>query len=89
LVVTNKRLIFVSSLTIKTKKMETLKFTYSDSVAGMQNETFAKLSEIIKYIEDFGHEGDETSYGVIFQNDEPVLEYESNQDGLTWRKADA
>ena len=69
--------------------METLKFNYSDSVAGMQTETFSKLSEIIKYIEDFGHEGEETSYGVIFQNDEPVLEYESSQDGLIWRNANA
>lgn len=69
--------------------MENLKFTYSDSVAGMQTETFSNLSEIIKYLEDFGHEGEETSYGIIFQNDEPILEYVSTQEGLEWRNANA
>ncbi len=68
--------------TNKTKNMKTLKFTYSDSVAGMQSETFTLLSEIVKYIESFGWNGD--SEGVIFQNDEPILEYVSREDSLVW-----
>ena len=40
-------------------------FTYSDSVAGMQNEKFNMLSELIKYLEDFGHTGEESSLSLI------------------------
>lgn len=61
-------------------------FTYSDSVAGMQVEKFDKLSEIIKYIEDFGHVGEESSTGVIYENDDPILMYNSSPDGLSWQK---
>lgn len=62
----------------------TTKFTYSDSEAGNQKDVFTTLSEIVKFIEDFGWNGD--SEGIIFQNDEPILEYVSRQDSLTWRK---
>ena len=47
--------------------MEKLEFTYSDSEAGMQSETFTSLSSIVKYIEDFGYNGD--SDGIVFQNE--------------------
>lgn len=60
-------------------------FTYSDSVAGMQNEEFTKLSEIIKYIEDFGHTGEESSTGIIYDNDKPILMYNSSFYGLFWQ----
>lgn len=60
-------------------------FTYSDSVAGMQTEEFTKLSEIIKYIEDFGHTGEESSIGIIYDNDEPILMYNSSLEGLFWQ----
>jgi hypothetical protein len=58
------------------------KFTYSDSVAGMQSCTFNRLSEVISHIEDFGHNGD--SDGVVFQDGVPILMYISFMDGLTW-----
>lgn len=60
-------------------------FTYSDSVAGMQNEKFSKLSELIKYLEDFGHAGEESSTGIIYDNDEPILMYNSSLDGFSWQ----
>jgi len=59
-------------------------FNYSDSVAGMQNKKFNKLSELIKYLEDFRHTGEESSTGVIYDNDEPILMYTSSLDGLFW-----
>lgn len=59
------------------------KFTYSDSVAGVQHESFKSLSEIIKYIEEFGYYGD--SEGVVFESDKPVLEYVNRENGITWR----
>lgn len=62
-------------------------FNYTDSVAGKQIEKFNTLSEIIAHIENFGWNGD--SEGIIFQNEEPILEYVSHENGLTWRKADA
>ena len=65
--------------------MATLKFTYTDSEAGKQNEVFNTLSEIVKYIEDFGYNGD--SEGMIFQDDEPILEYVSRENGMYWRKS--
>ena len=61
-------------------------FTYSDSIAGMQVEKFEKLSEIIKYIEDFEHVGEESSTGIIYCNDEPILMYNSSPDSLSWQK---
>ena len=64
--------------------MGSLKYTYSDSVAGLQSEEFEKLSDIIKYLEDFGWYGD--SEGIIFQNNENILEYESRENGITWKK---
>lgn len=65
--------------------MKNLKFSYTDSEAGKQNETFETLGEIVKYIEDFGYNGD--SEGTIFQNDEPILEYVSRENGIYWRKS--
>ena len=62
-------------------------YTYTDSEAGKQTENFNTLSEIIARIENFGCNGD--SEGVIFQNEESILEYVSRENGLTWRKADA
>ena len=62
--------------------MKTLKFSYSDSVAGMQSETFNTLSEIVSYIEKFGYNGD--SEGIIYQDDEEILMYTSREDGITW-----
>ena len=62
--------------------MEKLEFTYSDSEAGMQNETFTSLSSIVKYIEDFGYNGD--SDGIVFQNEEPILSYSSKESGILW-----
>lgn len=64
----------------KSKKV----YNYYDSIAGHQTQTFDKLSECIKYIEDFGHEGDESSIGIIYANSEPIFEYRSSKDGLTW-----
>ena len=61
-------------------------FTYSDSVAGMQSVKFNKLSELIKYIEDFGHTGEESSSGIIYDNGDPILMYNSSlEDGLFWQ----
>lgn len=62
--------------------MEKIKFSYSDSVAGMQSETFNNLSEIVSYIEKFGYNGD--SEGIIYQNDEQILMYISREDGIIW-----
>jgi len=64
--------------------MANVKFTYSDSEAGTQKENFTELSDIVKHIEGFGWHGD--SKGVILQNDEPILEYVSREDGLIWSK---
>lgn len=63
--------------------MTTSIFTYADSQAGIQQEKFNSLSSIVKYIEDFGWNGD--SEGVIFQNEEEILEYISREDWLVWR----
>lgn len=60
-------------------------FTYLDSVAGMQNEKFNKLSELLKYIEDLGHIGEESSTGIIYDNDNPILMYRSSLNGLFWQ----
>lgn len=62
--------------------MKELEFTYSDSEAGMQSETFKSLSSIVKYIEDFGWNGD--SDGIVFQNEEPILSYSSKESGIQW-----
>lgn len=62
-------------------------YNYTDSEAGKQTEKFNTLSEIIAHIENFGWNGD--SEGIILQNEEPILEYVSRENGLTWRKADA
>ena len=61
------------------------KFTYSDSVAGSQTESFDKLSEITKYIEDFEHEGDEASVGIIYEDNNPILMYVSLPDNFNWQ----
>lgn len=62
--------------------MKELEFTYSDSEAGMQSETFKSLSSIVKYIEDFGWNGD--SEGIIYENEIPILSYSSKEPGLQW-----
>ena len=62
--------------------MKKLEFTYSDSEAGMQSETFKSLSSIVKYIEDFGCNGD--SEGIIYENEIPILSYSSKESGLQW-----
>lgn len=61
---------------------KTMNYTYYDSEAGQQSQTFDKLSAIIKHIEDFGYNGD--SSGTIFQDGEPIIEYDSSETGLTW-----
>ena len=62
-------------------------FNYTDSEAGTQKEKFNTLSEIIAHIENFGWNGD--SEGVIFQNEDPILEYVSRENRLTWKKVAA
>ena len=66
--------------------MENLIFTYTDSEAGKQTEQFAKLSEIISYLENFNPNGD--SEGVVYQNNEPIFEYKSENNLLSYRKSD-
>ena len=65
--------------------MKSYIYTYSDSVAGFQSERFNKLSEIVKYIEDFDHEGEETSVGIIYENENPILMYVSSPDSFNWQ----
>jgi hypothetical protein len=62
-------------------------FNYTDSKAGTQTKMFNTLSEIIAHIENFGWNGD--SEGVIFQNEDPIFEYVSRENRLTWRKVAA
>lgn len=62
--------------------MKKLEFTYSDSEAGMQSESFKSLSSIVKYIEDFGWNGD--SEGIIYENEIPILSYSSKESGIQW-----
>ena len=62
--------------------MKKLEFTYSDSKAGMQSESFKSLSSIVKYIEDFGWNGD--SEGIIYENEIPILSYSSKESGIQW-----
>jgi hypothetical protein len=62
-------------------------YTYSDSEAGNQSVSFEKLSEMISYLENFSAVGE--SYGVIYQNEKPILEYHSNENGLSWSIATA
>lgn len=59
-------------------------FNYTDSEAGKQTDKFDTLSEVIAHIENFGWNGD--SEGVIFQNEEPIIEYVSRENELSWRK---
>ena len=66
--------------------MKKLEFTYSDSEAGMQSESFKSLSSIVKYIEDFGWNGD--SEGIIYENEIPILSYSSKESGIQWVKYD-
>jgi hypothetical protein len=61
------------------------KFTYLDSVAGAQNEKFNKLSDLARYLEDFQHIGEESSEGIIYENDRPILMYKSSLDGFFWK----
>ena len=62
--------------------MKKLEFTYSDSEAGMQSESFKSLSSIVKYIEDFGWNGD--SEGIVYENETPILSYSSKESGIQW-----
>lgn len=61
-------------------------YHYYDSADGAQSVKFTKLSELIKYIEDF--EGDysvyENSTGIIFENETPILSYYSEKKVLIW-----
>lgn len=52
----------------------------------MQVKKFEKLSEIIKYIEDFEHVGEESSMGIVYGNDEPILMYYSSLEDFSWQK---
>ncbi len=57
------------------------KFSYYDSEGGEQGVSFSKLSELIKYIEDFEPEGE--SIGTIYDGERPILNYASNEQ-ITW-----
>lgn len=57
-------------------------YTYSDSEAGMQRETFNSLSEIIAHIESFTYTQD--SDGVVFQDGKSIIKYLSTENGLIW-----
>lgn len=59
-------------------------YTYSDSVAGAQKETFNSLSEIANHIESFGWYGDST--GIIYQSGVEVIKYISTESELIWEK---
>ncbi len=60
-----------------------MNYSYYDSEAGKQNETFPKLSELLKYIEDFEPKGN--SEGTIYEDENPILEYVSENNNLTFR----
>lgn len=51
-------------------------YTYFDSAAGMQTWKFENLSELIGHIESFENPK-EDSGGRIYQDGEPILDYES------------
>lgn len=61
-------------------------YTYSDSVAGMQRESFNSLSQLIAHIESFKYIED--SDGVVFQDGEAILEYSSIESGIIWQATD-
>lgn len=63
-------------------KAQNYSFTYYDSVAGEQQKKHKILSEIIKYIEDFGYHGD--SVGTVFCDGVPIMEYVSSKEKLIW-----
>lgn len=58
-------------------------YTYSDSEAGMQRESFNSFSEIIAHIESFDYTQD--SDGVVFQDGKAIIEYSSIESGLIWK----
>jgi hypothetical protein len=62
-------------------KAQNHSFTYYDSVAGEQQKKHKTLSEIIKYIENFGYHGD--SEGTVFCDGVPITEYVSRKEKLT------
>jgi len=64
----------------------TMKYTYSDSEAGMQRESFNSLPEIIAHIESFPYKGD--SDGIVFQDGAAIIEYSSRACGLSWKVAE-
>ena len=57
-------------------------FTYYDSEAGQQTTYFTSLSEMVKYIEEFGWHGD--SHGVVYADNAVILNYTSKENGITW-----
>jgi len=59
-------------------------YTYLDSIAGLQTKKFEKLSEIIKYIEDFGHHSEKESSGCVYFNETPIIMYTSSGNGVFW-----
>ena len=62
-----------------------MEYTYSDSQAGKQSVRFNKLSDLIKHIEDFGHAGEEESFGIVYEDDIEILAYRSHPtEGLDW-----
>jgi hypothetical protein len=61
-------------------------YTYSDSEAGMQHESFSSLSGITNHIESFEYTQD--SDGVIFQDGKSIIEYSSIESGIIWKATD-
>lgn len=62
------------------------RFTYLDSEAGAQKETFNTLSEITAHIESFNYTQD--SCGTVFQDGEAIIEYQSTENGIVWIPAE-
>ncbi len=67
--------------------MENLIYSYYDRESGHQTYVTKKLSELIKYIEEFPETGEETN-GIVYQGRRPILEYFYDETGLTWQDVD-
>lgn len=63
---------------------ENLKYSYVDTFWGTPDKTFLSLSEVIMDIENLPFIKD--SNGVIFQNENPVLEYTKRKSFIFWKK---
>lgn len=57
-------------------------YTYSDSLAGLQSNTFDTLSETIAHIEGFDAKGE--SGGTVYQDGEAILAYHSTESSISW-----